>query len=85
MLKRANEGNANAQFELANCYYSGKMLKKEYPEAWCNLAFCYKYRHGVKKNLNIAKKWIDLAKYQGYDYVKSSLGAWDIKEKSNNK
>ena len=55
---------------------------QEHGEAQCNLGVCYKYGHGVEKDINEANKWIELATSQGYDYSESSLGVWDQEQES---
>ena len=35
-----------------------------------------------KSDINEANKWIELATSQGYDYSKSSLGAWYQEQES---
>ncbi len=79
-LKSAIQGNAKAQFNLANKYYEGKGVEQNYKEAFkwykkaaeqghsqsqFNLGCMYGRGEGVKKDYAEANKWIYKAALQG--------------------
>ena len=70
--KAAEQGNAEAQHKLGNCYYNGEETAKDYYEAfkWYKLSaekgymyaerslgYCYEYGEGTAKDYNEAFKW----------------------------
>ena len=70
--KEAEQGNAEAQHKLGNCYYNGEETAKDYYEAfkWYKLSaekgymyaerslgYCYEYGEGTAKDYNEAFKW----------------------------
>lgn len=86
----ANQGDANAQFNLGFMYYTGDGVKQDYKEAikWftksanqgnvnaqINLGAMYEEGIGVKKNYQEAIKWITRAANQGDTEAQTLLGA----------
>ena len=78
-LKAAVQGNAKAQFNLANKYYEGKGVEQNFEEAFkwykkaaeqghsqaqFNLGCMYGRGEGVKKNYSKANQWIQKAAQQ---------------------
>ena len=87
--KAAEQGHAEAQNNLGECYYYGNGVEKNYKEAakWyrkaaeqgdayaqCNLGYCYEYGRGVEKNYTEAVKWYRKAAEQGYAKAQYNLG-----------
>ena len=85
----AEQGDAEAQFNLGFCYDDGRGVKKDYGEAvkWYrkaaeqnfapaqfNLGYCYANGQGVKKNLEEAVEWYRQAAEQNYTPAQSNLG-----------
>lgn len=77
----AEQGDAEAQCELGNCYYFGQGVNKSYEEAakWYRksaeqgyakaqykLGHCYDSGNGVDKSYEEATRWFRLAAEQGY-------------------
>jgi len=76
----SNDGNADAQNKVGNCYYNGWGVTQDYAKAveWYkkaaeqgsdaaqnNLGFCYENGNGVKKDINQATVWYKKAIDQG--------------------
>lgn len=72
LIKKANNGDAEAQYNLGNIYYYGKSTITDYEKAinyyklsaeqgnlyaQHNLGTMYYFGTGVPKNLSIAKEW----------------------------
>ena len=72
----AEQGDAEAQFCLGNCYCIGDGVKQDYSEAFkwfrkaaeqgdagaqCNLGICYAEGHGIKQDYSEATKWLGKA------------------------
>ena len=87
--KVADEGDADAQYNLGVCYKYGKGVEKDETEAikWirkaaeqgyamaqCNLGVCYKDGTGVEMNGTEAVKWYRKAAEQGYAMAQCNLG-----------
>ena len=83
--KSAEQGNANAQYNLGVCYYNGQGVCKDEKEsvkwynkaaeqglaaAQCNLGWCYEKEAGVSKDEKEALKWYTKAAEQGDEYAK---------------
>ncbi|HJF72905.1 MAG TPA: sel1 repeat family protein [Gallibacterium anatis] len=77
----AEQGDANAQFNLALMYEDGKGVKQDYfqtvkwyqkaaeqgnAKAQFNLGIMYSLGQGVKKDRNLAKMWVSKACENGY-------------------
>ena len=86
---KAEQGDAEAQFNLGFCYDDGRGVKKDYGEAvkWYrkaaeqnfapaefNLGFCYANGQGVRKDKEEAVKWFRRAAEQNYAPAQSNLG-----------
>jgi len=86
---KAEKGDAKEQYKLANCYYRGDGVPKDFVEAvnWfrksaeqgnamaqCNLAKCYAFSEGVAKNVIEAVKWWRRASDQGESDAQFYLG-----------
>jgi TPR repeat protein len=86
--KAAEQGNANAQCRLGNCYYWGEGVTQDYYKAaeWYrkaaeqghvsaqnNLGFCYKNGNGVTKDEYEAALWFRKAADQGDEYGRKAL------------
>ena len=78
--KAAEQGHADAQFDLGYCYKEGEGVTQDYSEAvkWYrkaaeqghataqnNLGYCYEKGHGVPKDYSEAVKWYRKAAEQG--------------------
>ncbi len=89
LKKAAEQGDAQAQCNLGNCYALGKGVEKNLREAvkWyrkaaeqgdalaqCNLGACYDLGYGVEKNLSEAVKWYRKAAEQGNAPAQYNLG-----------
>lgn len=89
LIKKAMEGDAVAQNDLASCYYSGKGIEQNYTEAvkwyrkaaeqeysWAqnNLANCYYNGEGVKQDYTEAVKWYRKAAELGNSWGQYNLG-----------
>ena len=95
--KAAEQGDANAQFNLGICYYDGKGVAKNPAEAvkWfrkaaeqgdaraqVQLGVCYEGGAGVTRNHFEAVKWYRKAADQGYAYAQYQLGGYyNLREK----
>ena len=77
----AGKGYAPAQYNLANCYQDGVIVKKNYKKAvelyqlavdqgdlyaYNNLAYCYMHGKGVKKDLKKADELLDFIELKKY-------------------
>jgi hypothetical protein len=89
LKKRAERGNARAQFSLGLCYYWGSSVAQDYAEAakWYrkaaeqgnadaqyNLGVCYTEGQGVEKDYTEAVKWYRAAAEQGSPLAQYNLG-----------
>jgi uncharacterized protein len=87
--KTAEQGNAQAQFNLGLAYYDGKGVPKDYAEAvkWYrkaveqgnaqaqnNLGLCYQNGTGVPKDDAEAVRWFRKAAEQGLAQAQANLG-----------
>lgn len=85
----ARQGHSNAQNDLGNIYYNGKLVTKDYDKAvmWytksaeggnkygqCNLGNCYRLGRGVEKNYEMAAKWYAKSATQGWKNAQYQLG-----------
>jgi TPR repeat protein len=85
----AEQGDAEAQFNLGYCYDDGRGVEKDYAEAvkWYrkaaaqnfapaqfNLGYCYANGQGVRKDKAEAVKWYRKAAEQNYTPALSNLG-----------
>lgn len=88
-LKKAEQGDAEAQFQLGNKYRKGEGVRKSYKEAakWFrkaaeqghakaqnNLGNRYRYGQGVRQDYEEAAKWYRKAAAQGNAKAKKNLG-----------
>jgi TPR repeat protein len=88
LVKKAEAGEAGAQFDLGYCYDKGKGVTKDYKEAvkWYakaaeqgnvdaqyNLGSCYFSGEGVTKDYQEAVKWFTKAAKQGSPEAKKQL------------
>ena len=88
LTQQAELGDANAQFKLGYCYYSGQGVEKDYsqavywykmaagcsPQAQYELAKCYYFGQGVEKDYSLAIYWYKKAAEQGNRSAQYSLG-----------
>ena len=87
--KAAEQNNAEAQYNLGNCYDNGQGVTKDdveavkwyrkaaeqnYAEAQYNLGFCYANGQGVAKDEAEAVKWYRKAAEQNYAAAQNNLG-----------
>ncbi|MCH5309757.1 MAG: SEL1-like repeat protein [Prevotella sp.] len=87
--KAAEQGLAQAQYNLGVCYDNGWGISQNYSEAvkWyrkaaeqglaeaqCNLGVCYYKGEGVSQNYNEALKWCQKAVEQGYGKASFMVG-----------
>eukprot|EP00271_Cylindrocystis_brebissonii_P002892 TRINITY_DN13649_c0_g1_i1.p1 TRINITY_DN13649_c0_g1~~TRINITY_DN13649_c0_g1_i1.p1 ORF type:complete len:1175 (+),score=205.57 TRINITY_DN13649_c0_g1_i1:791-4315(+) len=85
----AAQGNAEAQYNLADCYEEGHGVPQDYKEAvrlyrlaaaqgnssaQCGLGICYHEGHGVKQDYKEAVKMYKLASAQGNAGAQNNLG-----------
>jgi len=85
----AEQGDAEAQFNLGWCYDDGRGVAKDYSEAvkWYhkaagqnfapaqfNLGYCYANGQGVRKDIEEAVEWYRKAAEQNYTPAQSNLG-----------
>ena len=90
LIKKANEGDAKSQYELANCYLDGDGVKRNeynaalyarmsadqnYPEGMNLFGYLLFNGTGVSQNQAEAVEWYRKAAEQGYDEAKYVLGA----------
>ena len=89
LRKAADQGDAEAQYQLGNCYYDGDGVAKNYAEgvkwyrqaaeqglasAQFKLGLCYKAGNGVAEDPAEAVKWFNRAAEQGFARAKFHLG-----------
>ena len=89
LVKKAQSGDAEAQYSLAECYYNGLGVSKDYAEAvmWYrkaaeqgnaggqnSLGFCYQNGLGVAQDYTEAVKWYRKAAEQGNASGQNNLG-----------
>ena len=89
--KAAEQGDAVAQFNLGNCYYTGKGVTKDYSQAvyWYrkaaeqrvaraqyNLGYCYLQGQGVSQDYSQAFIWLKKAAEQGVSEAQNFIGAF---------
>ena len=87
-LKKAQQGDPEAQFNLGWCYANGKGVKQDWQKAieWFtkaaeqgsavaqrNLGWCYEDGKGVKQDYKKAVEWYTKAAQQGDEYAKEAL------------
>lgn len=85
----AEQGYAQAQYELGNHYYFGWVVKKDqaqavqwyrraadqgHAEAQYDLGSCYRFGYGIKADTTQAVKWFRKAADQGYTDAQYRLG-----------
>ena len=95
-LKKAEEGDAQAQYNLADCYCFGdgtevdlkkylywltKAAEGGYPDAQTDLADCYFWGDGVKKDLDKAIYWNKKSADQGNVQAMYALGKYYYNDK----
>ena len=86
---KAIAGDAEAQYQLGECYYSGEDVQKDYAEAvkWYlkaaaqghteaeySLGFCYYNGYGVEENNDEAFRWFKIAADKGHGSAQYYLG-----------
>ena len=84
----AEQGEADAQYNLGDCYYNGNGVEQSYSKAakWYrlaaeqghakaqyNLGVCYAFGDGVEQSYTEAVKWYKKAAEQGHEYAKKEL------------
>lgn len=89
ILQLAVFGDADAQFEIGNMYYTGENLPQDYgtavdwyrlaakqghPYAQNNLGAMYQTGEGVQQDYGDSVKWYRLAAEQGYAAAQANLG-----------
>ena len=90
----ADQGYANAQYNLGVCYYNGQGVPQDYAqavkyyrlaadqglaEAQYNLALCYEKGQGVAKNLNEAIRLYRMVAATGDDDAKQALARLGVR------
>lgn len=80
VYEKAKAGDMNAQYELGNCYMTGKIVYQDFeqaliwlnkaaeqgePFAMYNIGILYSCGHGVKQNCSIAQQWFTRANENG--------------------
>ena len=88
LYRKAQSGDAKAQYYLGDCYYDGKGVAKDYSQVvyWYrkaaeqgnmygqnNLGFCYENGYGVTKDINQAIYWYRKAADQGNSSAQDAL------------
>ena len=78
--EKAKAGDMNAQYELGNCYMTGKGIHQDFeyamewllkaadqgePFAMYNIGILYSCGHGVKQNCSMAQLWFARANEHG--------------------
>ena len=86
--KAAEQGNIDAQNSLADCYYDGKGVEKDFTKAFewfekaanqgsaygqYSLGYCYEKGEGINKNKKEAIKWYKKAAEQGEESAIEAL------------
>ena len=89
LVSQAEQGDAQAQYQLGRYYYSGQGVTQSYDRAvawWqkaamqgvadaqCNLGVCYKFGRGVAQDYVEAAKWYRMAAEQGNAEGQYNLG-----------
>lgn len=89
LLKKANGGDSNAQYDLATCYWNGDGVATNLKEAfnWYKksaeqgnyngenaIGNCYKWGQGVEQNYTHAMDWYLKAAKKNHSYAQYSLG-----------
>ena len=89
LMRRAEKGNAEAQFELGTAYYNGDGMEQNYEkafewytkaaeqgmaEAQFKLGICYDNGQGVTQNYKKAVEWFTKAAEQGFAEAQYNLG-----------
>lgn len=89
LVRQAEAGNPEAQFNLGKCFYNGDGVEKDLKEAvkWYrkaaeqgngnaqnNLGFCYRFGYGVEKDYFEAVNWYRKAAEQGNPSGQYNLG-----------
>jgi len=89
LIKEAEAGNVDAQYDLAYCYWDGDGVEKDlhkavywftksaeqgFADAQYNIALCYKTGKGIKKDLDKAAEWFAKAAEQGDADAQYSMG-----------
>ena len=100
LQKRAEEGNAEAQNELGECYYYGKKVeenrdlafkwymmaaKQGNPKAQFNVGWCYARGKGTDIDNEKAYEWYKKSAEQGNVDAKHYLSHWERKQEEKNK
>ena len=88
LVSQAEQGDAQAQYQLGRYYYSGQGVTQSYDRAvawWqkaalqgvadaqCNLGVCYKFGRGVAQDYAEAAKWYRMAAEKGNEKAKLAL------------
>jgi len=88
LVKKAQAGDAKAQYDLGLCYVRADGVTKDnneflrwlrksaeqgYAPAQCNLGRCYYYAMGIRKDEIEAVKWLTKAADQGDELAKKEL------------
>ena len=89
LLKKANGGDSNAQYDLGSCYWNGNGVATNLNEAfyWYKksaengnyngenaLGNCYNWGKGVEQNYTLAMDWYLKAAKKNHHYAQYSLG-----------
>lgn len=90
LINKANEGDLAAICELGRRYYNGthglnknlqlafsyfmQAAEKEYPDAQCNVAWCYEVGDGVEEDLSKAFEWYTKSAQNDCSMAQYSLG-----------
>ena len=96
LLKRAEDGDAEAQNELGECYYYGKKVEEDRdlafkwymmaakqgnPKAQFNVGWCYARGKGTDADNEKAYEWYKKSAEQGNEDAKHYLSHWKRKRK----
>ena len=88
--RAAEQGHVDAQFQLAQMYYSADEAKRDYPkaaywylkaakqnkpEAQYMIGLMYYFARGLKQDYQQARYWYQKSAEQGYVYAQLNLGA----------
>ncbi|MEZ3591661.1 MAG: sel1 repeat family protein [Muribaculaceae bacterium] len=94
LLRRAQEGDVNAEFFIGRSYYDGNGVERDYRKAveyfrstaakgsvrgQCGLGWCYFYGQGVPVDYRKAVKWLTLASNAGHPLARYLLGVCYLK------
>lgn len=89
-ISAANQGDAEAQYNLGCCYYYGCGVSQDYKQAvkWYeksanqgysraqnNLGVCYKNGYGVPRDYGTAVSWYEKSANQGHMIAQNNLGS----------